>query len=720
MSLQNDPDKRAMMYWRERILLAILGVGLAFALFLFVPMTMLAIRENHWAHAILNAAVYGSALAVFFFRGLPYELRAGCTLLLTFVLGTHIIVRFGLLTGGPVCLFAFAVMAGLLLGRRAAVGALLVNAAILFLFGWLAAHGRLVPSRPLFSTPLAAVMAWGTFLLMNAVTAISAAVMVRGMNELAERERASKEELRREMEERARAEEALRESERAYRLLAENATDVIWTLDPRTLRFTYVSPSVQRMLGLSPEEAVAQGAQGALHPDCLRTVTQALQEEIERDGQEGVDPKRSRMFELRQRNRDGAYVWVEVTVAFLRDEAGRPVGVLGVSRDIQQRKLAEEEKERLQNRLRESQRMEALASLAGGIAHQFNNALSVILGQVEILEEDLLRGQNEEFQPIRASARRMVELTSQLLAYARGGRYQARVLPTARWVRGTLDLVAHLLPQAVQVETDLREGLHPVEADEAQLQMVLSAVIFNAAEAIEDHGHVHISSKNLDSAPADPGFPPDLRPGPHVQVTVEDSGKGMDEEERSRIFDPFFTTKFQGRGLGMAAAYGVVRNHGGWIDVASEPGRGTTVRILLPAAEKVEEAAARERPAPGARTGTVLLVEDEEMVMDVARVMLVRLGFRVLPARTGRDALERASETGEGIDLALLDLKLPDMDAAEVYAGLTELLPGIKVIVCSGYSLEGPAQEILNQGADGFLQKPFTMNALAAKIDEVL
>jgi PAS domain S-box-containing protein len=727
MALPNRPSARSLSYWRERILQAILGVGLIVALIPFVPMTLVAARGDHWLPVILNGAVYGAALAVFVFRRLSYRLRAGCTLLLTFVLGTHIIVHFGLLTGGPACLFAFAVMAGLLLGRRTAVGALLVNAAALFLLGWLAAAGRLPPGSPFFQTPLAAVVAWGTFLLMNAVTAISAAVMVEGMHELAEQERAYKEALRREQEkltreidERSRAERALQERERAYRLLAENATDIIWTMDLEGLQFTYVSPSVTRMRGFTPEEMAGRKVEQFLHPDSLQAVSRILAEELAREGQEGVDPKRSRTLEAQLRTRDGGYIWVEATVTFLRDDDERPVGVLGVSRDIQERKRAEGEKKRLQERLQESQKLEAVAGLAGGIAHQFNNALSVILGHIELLERDPLRRTDQDLEPIRESAQRLVSLTNQLLAYARGGRYRSRLIPLAPFLDQTLELLWHLVPPVVEVETDVEPDTSSVEADETQLQMVLSSVVFNAIEAIEDAGRIRISCRTRHLRPDDSTLPPDQEPGSYVQMAVEDDGAGMDEPVRSRIFEPFFSTKFQGRGLGMAAAYGVVRNHGGWIAVDSEPGRGTAVRIFLPAAEAAENAPVRETAAPAGQTGRVLLVEDDDLVMDIGRMMLENLGYEVLTARTGEEALDHGRNHDERIDLALMDVKLPDMDAATLYAELISRRPGLKVIACSGYYKDERVRAILRQGADGFLEKPFSHTDLAAKIDEVL
>jgi nitrogen-specific signal transduction histidine kinase len=407
-------------------------------------------------------------------------------------------------------------------------------------------------------------------------------------------------------------------------------------------------------------------------------------------------------------------------MTFVRDGNGRPVSVLGVSRDIHQRKLAEEEKARLEKRLQEAQRMEAIASLAGGIAHQFNNALSVILGRIDMLELKPVGERELEIEPIKLSAERMVQLTNQLLAYARGGRYQARVVPAEHLVKQTLALIEHLVPPSIHVETDIQSGTSAVKADETQFQMAFSAVIFNAVEAIEGEGRIRISCRNETVTPEDISHHPELETGPYVLLRVEDNGKGMDEETGSRIFEPFFTTKFQGRGLGMAAAYGVIRNHDGWITVDSEPERGTTVRIHLPASEEAAEIAPKERSSPKQRFGTALVVEDEDMVMDVSRAMLEELGYRVLPAQTGEEALRLGSGHEGTIDLALLDLKLPDMDAKQVYHKLVELRPGLKVIVYSGFSLEGPAQEILNAGADAFLQKPFSLEALSGKIDKIL
>lgn len=212
----------------------------------------------------------------------------------------------------------------------------------------------------------------------------------------------------------------------------------------------------------------------------------------------------------------------------------------------------------------------------------------------------------------------------------------------------------------------------------------------------------------------------DMKPGAYVCLIVEDDGKGMDEETRRRMFEPFFTTKFQGRGLGMAAAYGIIKNHEGWISVASESGEGTRVLVCLPAVESSPDQAEKPRAGIVRGTETILLVEDEPMVFEMEKVMLERLGYRVLGAKTGSAAIETAAAFDGPIDLALLDLILPDMKGGEVYTGLMKARPGLKVIVCSGFSIEGPAQEALDAGAQGFLQKPFSIARLSERLRDVI
>jgi two-component system, cell cycle sensor histidine kinase and response regulator CckA len=269
------------------------------------------------------------------------------------------------------------------------------------------------------------------------------------------------------------------------------------------------------------------------------------------------------------------------------------------------------------------------------------------------------------------------------------------------------------------VETHFPKDISHIKADHAQMQMVLSAILANSDEAIEDEGIIRITAENKNLDEDFTKQHPGLKPGAYVCLTVEDDGKGMGEETSDGIFEPFFTTKFQGRGMGMAAVYGIVKNHDGWIFVDSELGRGTTVRIYLPAIEVEIEKPKEAKAEVSTGSGTILMIEDEDVVIEVTRAMLEMLGYRVMAAKTGKDAIHIAETFDGRIDLALLDIKLPDIDGRNLYPLIMKARSNLKVIVFSGYSIDGPAREILDAGAQGFIQKPFSVSALSEKLKEV-
>lgn len=399
-----------------------------------------------------------------------------------------------------------------------------------------------------------------------------------------------------------------------------------------------------------------------------------------------------------------------------------PGGAMIISMDVTDARRNRVEKKRLEAQLETARKMEAVANLAGGIAHLFNNALAILTARLDLMRLDL-PGKfptSGHVEPMEDAVRKMAELTSQLLAYARGGKYQTKTMSFSRFINETLPLVKHSVRPDILIEADLTPETWPVKADFTQMQMVLSAVLANASDAIEGKGIIRISAGNREMAAFDLRDYPTLSPGAYVVLTVQDTGNGMDEETRRHIFEPFFTTKFPGRGLGMAAVYGIVKNHEGWVQIESEPGRGTSVHILLPATKDAPRAAAQQELPFAAGTGTILLVEDDELVMDATKSMLEILGYHVLEAQTGAQALQLAQDRKVDMDLVLLDVQLPDMHGRDVYPRLMKSRPGIKVIVCSGYSTEGPARELLNAGANSFLQKPFSLASLSNTLQRML
>ena len=511
------------------------------------------------------------------------------------------------------------------------------------------------------------------------------------------------------------AEEALRESEQENRLILSNMSDYVWVLDLITLRVTYVSPVVEKILGYSPDEMKTLDLDAFFSPETMETVTGVIEKEISIDGKDGIDPDRRIVMELEIFHKGGTEMWTEISFSLLRDNEGKPTSLIGITRDITERKQRE-------SQFQQAQKMEAIATLAGGVAHEFNNSLVGIMGHIELLKMNLPEdeGRNKSLHAMNTAGHRMSRLTDQLLAYAQGGKYQPKDLKLDDFVIETLPILQHDLSPTVRVETHFSKDNSYIKGDYAQMQMVLSAILANANEAIEDTGLIKIAAENIDIDEDFTKQHPDLKPGPYVCLTIEDNGKGMDEETRSGIFEPFFTTKFQGRGMGMAAVHGIVMNHDGWISVDSEFGKGTNVQIYLPAIEVEIKKPIKTKAEVDRGSGTILMIEDEDVVIEVTQAMLEMLGYRVMVAKTGNDAIHISETFDEQIDLALLDIKLPDIDGRNLYPLIMKARSNLKVIVFSGYSIDGPAREILDAGAQDFIQKPFSIATLSEKLKEVL
>jgi len=372
--------------------------------------------------------------------------------------------------------------------------------------------------------------------------------------------------------------------------------------------------------------------------------------------------------------------------------------------------------------LRATSRMEMAATLAGGVAHDVNNLMVGVLGNAELLKAQLdpTPSTLKMLGDVCWSAQKAGELAQQLLAFARGGRYQPKLVNLNDTVQETVRHQSRFLPPAIETEQRIDPALWRIEADPCQMTQVVMNLFRNAAEAIEGAGRIIISTNNMvadeDFARAHTG----IAPGRHVCLSVVDTGCGINAATLSRVFEPFFTTKEAGRGLGLAAVYGIVKNHGGHISITSEAGGGTTAAVYLPAAEvPIAPPAEPEEPMPtGAET--ILVIDDEQIVLNVTQEMLKRLGYSVIIARDAAAAIH-AARTFEGdIHLALLDMSMPLMSGAEAYSHLVEARPDMKVIICSGYELDDAAKAVLKAGAHAFIQKPFTAAGLAREVREVL
>jgi PAS domain S-box-containing protein len=418
----------------------------------------------------------------------------------------------------------------------------------------------------------------------------------------------------------------------------------------------------------------------------------------------------------------GNPIWSQSIATPIRDGGGKVTAALELVLPITELKKAQEEKHLAAIQLEEARKLEAVATLAGGTAHQFNNALAVIMGNAELLQYDCSQMDNVQklVKPIIQSAAQMSQMTGQLLAYAKGGKYKAKPTPMHAFIVDTLALLEHTVPPHVTIVTQLDCHRPCVKMDVTQMQMVLSAIVANAVEAMDHGGRIQIGCRSHPIDASQSSRHGGVEAGNYVAVSINDEGTGMDARTLQRIFEPFFSTKFQGRGLGMAAVYGIVRNHAGHVAIASQPGFGTQVTIYLPETEAPQESVVSKPERPPMANGTVLLVEDEPLVMEVNHNILKRLGYQVITAQTGREALDRLGDTRIAIDAVLLDIKLPDMDGATLYPASRKQRPLTKVIVCSGYALDGPTQALMDAGADGFIQKPFSIEDLAEKLAAVL
>ena len=419
---------------------------------------------------------------------------------------------------------------------------------------------------------------------------------------------------------------------------------------------------------------------------------------------------------------DGEKALLELSFSLLKDPNEKPIGFKGVLRDVSIRIKAEEEKRKLEAQLQQAQKMESIGTLAGGIAHDFNNILMGIQGNASLmlLKIDSEHPNYEKIKNVEAYVQNGTTLTKQLLGFARRGKYLVKATDLNDIIDKSSGLFARTRKQ-IQVHTNLDRAIWTVEVDRGQIEQVMLNLYVNAWQAMLEGGNLYLNTEN---AILDRSFvkPYKVKPGRYVKISVTDTGVGMDKETQKRIFEPFFTTKEMGRGtgLGLASVYGIVKSHGGYINVYSELDHGTTFTIYLPASGKmaIEDESVMADIVKG--TGTILLIDDEKMILTVSQELLEELGYTVLPALSGQEAIGIFQKQHHEIDMIIMDMVMPGMNGGETFDRLKEINADAKVLLSSGYSLDGQASDILRRGCDGFIQKPFNMNQLAQKIKTIM
>ena len=511
----------------------------------------------------------------------------------------------------------------------------------------------------------------------------------------------------------------LRESEERCRVISEATREIICEFDDEG-QLTYVSPAITGAIDFEPEDLIGTTPFFLLHPDDAERIAEIFLKCIETGTPVRTEP-------YRVRTRSGGYKWLDGEGIAHRRADGEMRCVF-VSRDITDRVEAEASKRALEPRMQEAQRLEGLGVLAGGIAHDFNNLLTPILGDASLALMDLpqVSPARDRLQKIQTAARRAASLTHQMLAYAGSGTLHIEPLDLSDLVKEMAQLLESSVGRQALLETRLQPALPAIEGDTAQLSQVVMNLITNAAEAIGDAaGTISIRTDSLDigrDTDQRRWLGDDLPLGLCVYFEVEDDGCGMDEQTRARIFDPFFTTKLTGRGLGLAAAMGIVKSHGGSIDIQSEPGRGTRFRVIFPASARLEVKPA----APFAATdswraeGKVMVVDDDEGVRDLARETLERAGLRVICAANTHQAVELFRRHSDELRLIILDRTMPTPLGSEAFDILRSISPDTPIILVSGYSMEPGAQRFVAKGMAGFLPKPFLPETLLAQARTLL
>jgi len=510
----------------------------------------------------------------------------------------------------------------------------------------------------------------------------------------------------RDITERKLAEAALRESEEKFRLMYSSSPDAVSIHRLDDGLYVDINEGFTRATGYTREEAIGRASLeiDLWHdPADRQKLVQGLQEKGYYEN-----------LEAQFRRKDGSLITALMSARIISLKGVSHI--ISITRDITESKL-------IATKLQQIQKFEAIGTLAGGIAHDFNNLLMGIQGRISLISLDLdgSHPHREQIQAIEEYIRSATSLTQQLLGFARGGKYEVKPIDINDLVCGSSAMFGRTKKE-IRIHTKCQGSPLVVEADRSQIEQVLLNMYINAWQAMPPNGgELYLETKIVT---VDDVFckTHQTMPGRYVMVSITDTGAGMNEAVRLRIFDPFFTTKekSRGTGLGLASAYGIIKNHGGMITVYSEVGHGTTFNIYLPVSDRESH---REIPmVEGLLKGsaTILLVDDEELIIDVGKAMLERLGYRVVVCTGGQEAVEVITNIGDEIDLVILDMIMPGMDGGAIFDCIRQIQPRMPVLLSSGYAINGDADKIMRRGCNGFIQKPYNISELSQKIRKVL
>ncbi|MCU0559185.1 MAG: response regulator [Desulfobacterales bacterium] len=715
-----DPVQDSLRFWRERILRVILAGGWTLSFLALAPAALLAFREELWLLLGVDIAGLAASGCLLLWPRIGFVRQALAVLGILYLVGIFIILEVGFLSGGPAWLFAFAVFSGILLGLRASLTATALNAISLIGLAWFWGLPEVLSTTRFITAGV-------NFVVLNAAAAIGVAVLVNGLQAMNRRTLQTAAALESERVELLRTREELRQSEQKYRLLAENISDVIWTMD-FDLNFTYVSPAVYQQQGWTPQEYRSHRLEDVLTPRSI----QKVMEEFQSRTAAGGDPNSlaaPSTLELEVKRKDGTTLWAEITASFLLGPDNAPAGILGVTRDITERRRAQKEKEALLERLSRARKMEAIGTLAGGVAHDLNNVLSGVVSYPDLLLLDLPRESplRRPIEVIQESGKKAAAIVQDLLTLARRGVAVSEVVNLNSLVSDYLASpeLARLrsFHPLVELEAHLDPALLNILGSPVHLSKSIMNLVSNAAEAMPDGGRLRIATENRCLEATLQGYH-EIPPGDYAQLQVADSGTGISAEDLQRIFEPFYTKKKMGRsgtGLGMAVVWGTVKDHGGFIDIRSAEGQGTCVALYFPITRQ-ELGPARACSTVAALRGKgerVLVVDDVPEQREIATRIIALLGYAVTSVASGEEALGFLKE--HAVDLVVLDMIMsPGIDGLETYRRLLAYRPRQKAVITSGFAETDRVRRAQRLGAGAYIKKPYTIEALGAAIQSEL
>ena len=509
-------------------------------------------------------------------------------------------------------------------------------------------------------------------------------------------------------------------SEEKYRYLVQNSPDIIYTLDADG-NFTFLSEALEHLLGFTVDGLIGKHYTTIVCEEDRDKAQWFFDERRSGDrAASGIELRLKAVGDAQQNESVRRHLIVELKSMGIYEDSAidgerRHVGTHGVIRDISER-------QRLYAQLQNAERMESLGTLAGGIAHDFNNLLMGIQGRSSLISMDLEASHPvlEHLHAIDDYILSATHLTKQLLGFARGGKYEVKPTDINELVLKSANMFGRTKKEII-IETQFHNANIVVEADRRQIEQVLLNLYVNAWQAMPEGGTLRLETKHVVLGNKD-CRPHQVEPGRYALVSVTDTGIGMDQKTLQHIYDPFFTTKekTRGTGLGLASAYGIIKNHAGIIHADSNVDNGTTFNLYLPISEKlvVEEASSEKNICNGSET--ILIVDDEDMIIDVGQALLKRMGYQVITAKSGEEALEVVHRIGAGIDLVILDMVMPGMDGGRTFDGIRETCLELPIMLASGYAINGQAQKIMNRGCNGFIQKPFSVSELSQKVRQIL